>query len=259
MGTRSDRGSSQFSTNYHCFIRNLRGRVQQATRPEKENEWIENFMAKKSLKKATKGTRNGYIKIFRDKKKLEEMLDLAKAGASWSSLARKYKVDHTSIRHRCLAAGLPGKKRTKEEIEREKREAEIAEKKRSKFLRGVFHDTKKKHTNSVTIWKKLKRDIAHYLFEEKLTIGEVASMYCISPLEIVEYCKRLKIDIVSMSIDAEGGEVKRKYTEEGTPIWRPDIIEGKICLGKTQEARKREIKRREEAEQREKRKSLLSY
>jgi hypothetical protein len=45
--------------------------------------------------------------VFNDKKKLEEMLNLRKAGWTYQSLAMIYGVDHSSIYGQCKKYGIP--------------------------------------------------------------------------------------------------------------------------------------------------------
>lgn len=47
-----------------------------------------------------------YSKVFRESGLLEEMLSLREEGWAYNQLARKYNVDHTSIRYHCIKAGL---------------------------------------------------------------------------------------------------------------------------------------------------------
>ena len=56
--------------------------------------------------------KTGYIKVFKDKKKLAKMLAYYKEGYGMSELGRKYGVDHTSIlyqiqKHNVVRIGKP--------------------------------------------------------------------------------------------------------------------------------------------------------
>ena len=54
-----------------------------------------------------------FQKIFRDKKVLQEMLDLVQDGFSISSIARKFQIDHKSVRYQITKSQMPPVKATK--------------------------------------------------------------------------------------------------------------------------------------------------
>ena len=189
------------------------------------------------------GTRAPYKKVFRDPDLLNEMLDLARLGKSWSELARRYRVDHTSIIWRCKTAGitLQDKATVKKNI-----------------LLGVFGNMEQSPARRALL-NKLRRDILNLILKDKMLIEDIADLYSITVDTIVSYFEQNKINIEEVYIKAKMDPGVGYFTEDGKPRWRKDKIEGKICLGKSRRGRDQELKNREIERMKKKREELLSF
>jgi transposase len=195
--------------------------------------------------KVTRGNKDGYQKVFQNKEKREEMLELARKGLSWSEIARMYGVNHTSIMYHCAKAGIRSPFRTQKPKDRS-------------LLSSAFNNRENTPASHYVVTQ-LRSDIISLIVEEKMLVEDIADLYNVSLDTIVNYCKRNQINLEELYLRAKITTGAGYFSEGGFPKWRRDSIEGRICIGKSKAARTKELKIRERRIQKEKRKEILTY